>query len=401
MAKKATTAGKTAKKNETKVMVTCPKCGEQIEVEIPNKEQFMSGMAIGKDSGLGTIFLPTVSPAQKKRMEELEKSGVVFEQTIKVKTADGKTVEIKQTSDGGIDFEDPVIKAIINGGNLYDPHIAKQHVTAMMLKMLTRKWYRSGSSVEYDRFGNYDLSHFQKNMVNSGYEYTWKVLLEKLNEQIHMEKNGDVDALKEDSRWYNKTLAVKMFDDYMAQLKALISSARVRMCKRRPYIKYHYAYKLGYGYAGVFLSELPSLYETLEAYGYDIKHAKNISALHDAVEAFVEKMPRLQIAPGETARDQNRFEVHQCPEWQDAYKGYGAFFTMKNLILYHDCRVMVSENHKSRMLSETDSIAQLNEWANLHEGYWLLGALKQFLQYNRFDIVAKQKSWYEAKRNKR
>lgn len=42
---------------ETKVV--CPKCGS--EIAIPEHESFVAGIAIGKDSGLGTVALPLAS----------------------------------------------------------------------------------------------------------------------------------------------------------------------------------------------------------------------------------------------------------------------------------------------------------------------------------------------------
>lgn len=42
---------------ETKVV--CPKCGASIA--IPEHESFTAGIAIGKDSGLGTVTLPLES----------------------------------------------------------------------------------------------------------------------------------------------------------------------------------------------------------------------------------------------------------------------------------------------------------------------------------------------------
>lgn len=398
MATTKKTAGKTAK-DETKVLVTCPKCGEQIEVEIPNNEHFAAGMAIGKDSGLGTIFLPTVSPAQKKRMDELQKSGVVFESTIKVKTADGKTIELKQTADGNIDLSDPVIKSIINGGNLYDPRIAKQHVTAMMLKMLTREWYCCGRATK-KKNGQYDLSHFQKNMLRAGYEYTWKVLADKLNEQAHMAKNRDNKAFIEDNRWYNKALALRMFDDYMEQLKYIFENARVHRNKNRKYIKFHYVTGLGCSYQGVYISDFNRIYDELEQHRYCIANANNPTELSERVAELVKVMPRLRLAPSEYKRGEEPLVAKQCPEWQDAYKGYGAFFTMKNLILYHDCRVYMFHNGKCKVLDESQSIEQINEWAQNQHGYWLMGALKQFLEYNNFDIAAKQAEWRAAKSKK-
>ena len=53
-------------------------------------------------------------------------------------------------------------------------------------------------------------------------------------------------------------------------------------------------------------------------------------------------------------------------------------------------------------LSKEDSLKQLDKWAEeyKYEGYWLIGALKQLIIDNHFDVVGKQKEWYAAKRNR-
>ena len=70
---------------------------------------------------------------------------------------------------------------------------------------------------------------------------------------------------------------------------------------------------------------------------------------------------------------------------------------MQNLIMFHGCRIIVD----GKKFSKDNSMKQLDKWANEHlkEGYWLIGALKQLIADNGFNIERKQAEWYEKKRN--
>lgn len=83
----------------------------------------------------------------------------------------------------------------------------------------------------------------------------------------------------------------------------------------------------------------------------------------------------------------------QNAAWLDAYKGSGAFFTMQNMIRFHNC-VIIDDNGKT--LSKNASLAFLNKKAKLYEnreGWRLIGMLKKMLDDNNIDVVAKMKEW--------
>jgi hypothetical protein len=104
---------------------------------------------------------------------------------------------------------------------------------------------------------------------------------------------------------------------------------------------------------------------------------------------------KLSYHASEVTKRENRVKIEPCEEWKNAYKGYGGYFSMQNLILFHGCRIIVD----GKKLSKDDSIKQLDEWADghLNEGYWMLGALKQLIIDNGFNIERKRAEWYAMK----
>lgn len=87
------------------------------------------------------------------------------------------------------------------------------------------------------------------------------------------------------------------------------------------------------------------------------------------------------------------WEAPQSAAWLDAYKGSGAFFTMQNMIRFHNC-VIIDDNGKT--LSKNTSLAFLNKKAKLYEnreGWRLIGLLKKMLDDNNIDVAAKISEW--------
>lgn len=153
-----------AKKKDTKVVVTCNKCGNKMEVEIPEHEQFALGIAVGKDSGLGEVELPTVGGKKEdktqKQLEALKKAGI---DTSRFFAMGGKLFE--PSGDGTIhevQSDNPTVKKILEGRFLYNSHLFKQHVLAQLFKALTETRYVRGRGpvhvMEKTREGEYECA---------------------------------------------------------------------------------------------------------------------------------------------------------------------------------------------------------------------------------------------------
>ena len=87
-----------------------------------------------------------------------------------------------------------------------------------------------------------------------------------------------------------------------------------------------------------------------------------------------------------------------------AYEGAGAYFSLKNLILFHG---VTEFRHKSLAADNLNcprsfALAYLEMKAERYKnkGWALLGLLKQTLSDNDINIEAKRKEWYETKKAK-
>lgn len=73
----------------------------------------------------------------------------------------------------------------------------------------------------------------------------------------------------------------------------------------------------------------------------------------------------------------------KCQQWKDAYKAAGAYYSLQNMILYHDCALAECKNSDSyKTLNEiTRELSTMGELWKLY--YWLLDTI----ECNHFDLV--------------
>lgn len=378
--------------------VKCPKCGA--EFLLPQKSTTATVNVIGKDGNLGTIYLTLDNSSGNKskaqeRIEKMREAGIDVSKFFAMNDANGNETQVGAIVNGGIRIlpeDDVVVKSILGGGTLLSSHLFKQHVLARMLKMLTPYEYRG-----YRMSGDYyDLSAYTKNLHQMGYDYQWRMLCDEFYRQAKMIEHGDTKSFIEDARWYNKGLVLTMIEDYIVQLKKLVSTLRVKRHRGRPYVQLKQGKKVPfegkesrYGY--IYVDELDKLYQ---AY-YSIRDAifandNTMRVFSNIIIDFYTKMIPLHFAPSHHKPNTPYFEAKQCVAWVDAYKGYGAYFSMQNLILFHGCTFEGK--------TKDESIHYLNECiAHGAKGYWMLGALRNMLKTNNFDIAGKREEWRRKK----
>jgi hypothetical protein len=373
--------------------VKCPRCGA--EFLLPQKSTTATVNVIGKDSNLGTIYLTLDNSSGKKskaqeRIEKMREAGIDVSKFFAMNDANGNETQVGAIVNGGIRIlpeDDVVVRSILGGGTLLSSHLFKQHVLARMLKMLTPYDYHG-----YRMNGDYyDLSAYTKNLHQMGYDYQWKMLCDEFYRQAKMIEHGDMKSLAEDAQWYNKELVLTMMKDYIDQLQKLISTLRVKRHKGRPYVQLKQGKKVPfegkesrYGY--IYVDELEKLYNTFGNFIWRIEFADSIRIISVIIREFYETMIPLHFAPSHHKPNTPYFEAKQCAAWVDAYKGYGAYFSMQNLILFHGCTFEGK--------TKDESIQYLNDSVgNGAAGYWMLGALRYMLKTNNFDIAGKREEW--------
>ncbi len=353
---------------ETKVV--CPACGA--EFAIPEQESLVVGVVIGKDSNLGTIYPATVAqsapdttPAQMKaeaKIEALRKAGINVDNIFSMKGVTG-TEDIARMDKGQftiIPDDDPIFAAIIKKGTVPNPRLFRRWVMSQVFHMLTY-------------CGSYRNEGVVAALNAKGYKYQWKMVVEEIRVQAKLAVD-DVENFRLRNRWFNNQSVYEMAVDYIEQLNQHIKKLKVRHCKGVPYVRL--------GSRDIFVSDIEAkIIRPLKNLSIYIASAKNPAALYAAVLKFFKFIKDTHL----------RNDMNLAMSFKNAYKGAGAYFTMKNLILFHGA---VFKNGCVK-ISQQKSLAMLENKANEYatEGWRLFGLMKKLINDNNIDIERKMAEW--------
>ena len=352
--------------NETKVV--CPVCGSEFAIG-EHEHTVKNAVAIGKDSGLGTIYLPV-----SKRAEALNKAGIGTKKYFSMNALDGTECLMTYDDDGRpvpVNEDDPIIRQIIGGGTVPNKNLFRRWVMSQVFRGLS----------ERDYYGR--LIGFSKWLEHHYYEYQWKMLLDELHAQTEM-YGKDMENFRARNRWFNKEVCVAMAEDFIKQLKEVALKQKIRHCKGNPYIRVK-----GFD-DGVFVEDIDKkLIQPLRSALLAIKTVKTADGLEIAVRNFWKQAKGKEWI----------WSYKQCARWKDAYKGAGAYFTMQNLLRFHGAKFPKDNGFYERGVS---GLEMLDRAAELYwdEGWRLFGLMKQMIEENHIDIEKKRAEWREAKANR-
>lgn len=332
------------------IKFSCPNCGTEFTVTANNVKQNASENKSKK----------SVRNVNEK-LTALRNAGIDVSCLFAIRNADGDEDMVKITSYGMvvIDEDDPIFESIINGKTIPNRRLFRRWVMAQMFHMLTEK-----------RPGESEPMGFTEALKRKGYMYSWKMLVEELRVQAKL-YDDDWDNFMERSVWFNKKLVLQMANHYLCNYYEHLKKIRCKIIKDGDCLKY------GENITHWHKLEI-DLYNNLVQIISRVRASGDVQSLYKETKEFYSQLKK-------TRKGEN---LPQCPDWQDAYKGVGAYYTMKNLILFHGCRFEGMQNERESM----DKLQDYNFNPEM-EGYRMLGILKDFLETNNIDIEAKMAEW--------
>ena len=327
---------------ENKINVVCPNCGVGLTIE---KKSITSA---------------------KERIEALKNAGVDVSNFFAMTGANGGDF-IASNRNGNLEIlsdDDPIFQYLATSGTVPNRKLFRRWVMAQVFHMLSVK---NGATNEPIGFTN--ILH------RRGYEYSWKQLQDELYAQVKMHQHDDIENFIDRNHFFNKHVAYAMAMHYIKELKKIVNNKKVKKCKGVPYVTI--------GGRHIFKADVhKKLYSPLLNLAWAINSSQNPEALFYAVQNFNKQREKLN------------WNTPQCPEWVDAYKGAGAYFTLQNMIRFHGCFLWNDENQR---LSKSQSLVFLDQKAGAYaqEGWRLLGLLKKAITDNNIEIEAKVASWHQ------
>lgn len=258
----------------------------------------------------------------------------------------------------------PIYEQIIEDGYVKNTRLFRRFVTAQMFKNLTYKSY-DGTKVGY----NEALKRYP-------YKYTFDMMLEEVRVLSKLEVR-DYESFNERSHFFTKDVVVAVCNDYVDKLKAHIDGLKVKKCKGVPYKRVKGR--------DIFVDDLPKkIYQPLQHKINTIRSAVSYTGIYIALQRFMRDMIRL---PWKTPKSK---------AWIDAYKGNGAYYTCKNLIMYHNCRVKDVGLHESAFYNRDKSMnilkLKLDEYQG--EGWRMFAFMKKLIEDNNFSFENAMREQY-------
>ena len=314
------------------------------------------------------------------RMEALKSAGVDVSKYFPL--GDDQLIKIENGAAVPVDMDDATIdavgKKIIEGGYVSNWKLFRRWVMSQMFHML--------------RYMENDGKSFNEVLQMKGYEYQWRMLENELYAQVKMSEHGDFDNVGSRNRWFNGDVASDMATDYISKLRSYVDNnliwnvkkdkdgnekkAYKHTCKGTPYVRLQNKY--------IFVSDLEKkVYAPLREIANEMAAVPTYKQLYDAVHKFNKNRKHLE------------WNTKQADAFINAYKGSGAYYTMRNLIMFHGARFLKG----GRKMSEANSLKELESKAKLYDeqGWRMLGVLKKLIKESGIDIQGKINEWFKAK----
>ena len=263
----------------------------------------------------------------------------------------------------------PDEKALLNqvcvDGYVKNSKLHRRWVMAQMFRMLNYESY-DGKRFGYDAYLN----------DNYGYMYQFDMILEEIRVLGKLQER-DMGEFNKRKRFFNDQVVVDLIKDYKTKLKKYIEKLPIRKCKGTPY-------KRICG-KNIFVEDI---YQKVlipfdnVAYNvvYNMTPDTNYMKLYLVLKRLVKFAKQYKLP----------FETPKCKEWKNAYKGAGSYYTLMNMVKFHNCRVNgmygLDGVHFIEML--TDQHGEAGEY------YKLFAFLKKTIENNHFDFGLRMKEIY-------
>ena len=313
---------------------------------------------------------------KKERMEKLNNAGIntgkYFTLNVNESIPAGAKIHIVVDDNGNyvpevVKENDPIFDMIIEDGYVRNTKLHRRFVMAQMFHML--------NYVSYDKkFAGYN--DCLKKMY--GYGYTIQMMTEEIRVLSKLEVR-DQESFNERVHFFDKEVVVAVMEDYLEKLKKYIETLPNRNCKGVPYKRIKRR--------DVFVADLDKkIYEPVRREICAIKYAKNYATIYQILESFMRSYIKLP------------FETPKSKVWIDAYKGAGAFYTLKNLVMFHDCTIYTgpADNIMYRRFEGAEAVRHLNDKLDEYkgEGWRLFAMMKKVIADNDFDFKARMEEIY-------
>ena len=258
---------------------------------------------------------------------------------------------------------DYIAQQIIADGYVRNTKLHRRFVMAQMFHMLN---YVSWDGRE-SGYTAYLRNHFD-------YKYTLDMMIEEVRVLGKLEKR-DQESFIERSHFFTKAVVVSVLTDYLEKLKKHVDNLPSKNCKGVPYKRVKGI--------DIFNEDIDKkLYRPIRDRIQRVQRASSYEQMHRELVNFMRynfvKLP---------------YNTRKSKAWVDAFKGEGAYYTLKNLVMFHDCTIFTShygrfDTINNRRFDGIEAVnylkSKLDEYKG--EGWRMFALMKKVIKDNGFDF---------------
>jgi len=314
---------------------------------------------------------------KKDRKDKLNEAGVNTGKFFSIELPDGVAPGSKLhvvISENGIptlmtdssDNNDPILNQIIEDGYVRNTKLHRRFVMAQMFRMLN-----------YTSRNGYDKGFSACLKECYPYSYTFKMMLEEVRVLSKLETR-DKDTFDERSSFFTRQVVVAVMEDYIKKLQEHIKTLPVYKCKGIPYVRIKGKNIFCEDINTKIINPLRSCAWSIAGWRRGISYAD----IYRALKRFIGLMVKLP---------------HNTPKsraWIDAFKGEGAYYTLKNLVMFHDCFIITPNTN---LLNGNHAVHYVESLVQTYagEGWRMMGFLKKIIKDNNFDFKKRMAEIYD------
>ena len=297
---------------------------------------------------------------KKERMNKLNAQGVNTSKYFTIPLENGGSVTVIIDENGNPVKIDPIAETIIEDGYVRNTKLHRRWVMAQMFQGL--------NYVSWDK----KRTGYNEWLKNFGIKYAFEMMLEEIRVLGKLEER-DRDTFVERAHFFTKDVIMKTMEDYIVELKKYIDAMPTKKCKGVPYkrIKGN----------NIFVEDIEKKICSPLRYEINgVKSAKTYNDIYRVVRGFISKMVSIP------------YSAPKSKAWIDAYKGEGAFYTLKNLVMFHGCGIKVDNKFVYGAAAMSVLNKKLNEYQG--EGWRMFAFMKKVIEDNNFSFANRMKEIY-------
>ena len=295
---------------------------------------------------------------KNERMEKLNQAGINTNKYFSVDLDNGTTIHliIDEENMTCRQVKDPVMSQIIEDGYVRNTKLHRRFVMAQMFHMLNYVSYDGKES---------GFNACLKNMY--GYHYTLDMMLEEVKVISKLETR-DVESFNERIHFFTKNVVVDVLCDYVEKLQNYVDELPTKNCKGVPYKRVKGI--------NIFVDDLKKrLYNPMQNKISRMMLSDSYTDLYKHLKDFMRDIIRLP------------YDTPKSKVWIDAYKGEGAYYTLKNLIMFHGCVIEYGNEVFTQKESMQEIVRKLDEYKG--EGWRMFALMKKVIKDNDFNFEAR------------